>query len=187
MALPKILQKLFQNNGAGDKLNPSIIPTKVNGVAADSSGNITVDANPPAIAVSATTLAAGSAATVTKTGTNNSPVFTFGIPQGAKGDKGATGPQGPAGPAGTASPGIAGLDVGAVAYVCGYQGRGESNRGDVVSGSTIRLVTYIGYQYFDSDDRVNLGVGQALSGSWRLLSGVNGNDYLRVALAVRIS
>ena len=187
MALPKLLQKLFQNNGAGDKLNPSIIPTKVNGVAADASGNITVNANPPSISVSATTLAAGSAATVTKTGTNNSPVFTFGIPQGAKGDKGATGPQGPAGPAGTASPGIAGLDVGAVAYVCGYKDRGESNRGDVVSGSTIRLVTYIGYQYFASDDRVNFGVGQALSGSWRLLSGVNGNDYLRVALAVRIS
>lgn len=100
MALPKLLQKLFQNNGAGDKLNPSIIPTKVNGVAADSSGNITVDANPPSISVSATTLAAGSSATVTKTGTNSSPVFTFGIPQGAKGekgDKGATGAQGPAG------------------------------------------------------------------------------------------
>lgn len=100
MALPKLLQKLFTNGGAGDKLNPSIIPTKVNGVAADATGNITVDANPPSISVSATTLAAGSSATVTKTGTNSSPVFTFGIPQGAKGekgDKGATGPQGPAG------------------------------------------------------------------------------------------
>lgn len=84
-------------------------------------------------------------------------------------------------------PGIAGLDVGAVAYVCGYQGRGESNRGDVVSGSTIRLVTFIGYQFFASDDRVNFGIGQALSGSWRLLSGVNGADYMRIALAVRIS
>lgn len=101
MALPKILQKLFQNNGAGDKLNPSIIPTKVNGVAADSSGNITVDANPPSISVSATTLAAGSAATVTKTGTNSSPVFTFGIPQGAKGEKGDKGDKGATGPAGT--------------------------------------------------------------------------------------
>ena len=100
MALPKLLQKLFQNNGAGDKLNPSIIPTKVNGVAADSSGNITVDANPPSISVSATTLAAGSSATVTKTGTNSPPVLTSAIPQrakGEKGDKGATGPQGPAG------------------------------------------------------------------------------------------
>lgn len=84
-------------------------------------------------------------------------------------------------------PGIAGLDVGAVAYVCGYKGRGVSNRGDVVSGSTIRLVTFIGYQYFTSDDRVNFGMGQALSGSWRLLSGVNGEDYMRIALAVRIS
>ncbi len=81
----------------------------------------------------------------------------------------------------------AGLDVGAVAYVCGYKGRGVSNRGDVVSGSTIRLVTFIGYQYFASDDRVNFGMGQALSGSWRLLSGVNGEDYMRIALAVRIS
>lgn len=26
MAFPKLLQKLFQNNGAGDKLNPDIIP-----------------------------------------------------------------------------------------------------------------------------------------------------------------
>lgn len=101
MALPKLLQKLFQNNGAGDKLNPSIIPTKVNGVAADSSGNITVDANPPAISVSATTLAAGSAATVTKTGTNSSPVFTFGIPQGAKGAKGEKGDKGDKGANGT--------------------------------------------------------------------------------------
>ena len=26
MAFPKLLQKLFQNNGAGDKLNKSILP-----------------------------------------------------------------------------------------------------------------------------------------------------------------
>ena len=94
MAFPKLLQKLFQNNGAGDKLNPSIIPTKVNGVAADATGNITVNANPPAISVSATTLAAGSAATVTKSGTDTAPSFTFGIPKGDKGDKGDKGETG---------------------------------------------------------------------------------------------
>lgn len=94
MALPKLLQKLFQNNGAGDKLNPSIIPTKVNGAAADATGNITVNANPPSISVSATTLAAGSSATVTKSGTDAAPSFVFGIPKGDKGDKGDKGETG---------------------------------------------------------------------------------------------
>lgn len=51
-------------------------------------GNVEVDANTPAITVSATTLAAGSSATVTKSGTDDAPVFTFGIP---KGDTGAAG------------------------------------------------------------------------------------------------
>lgn len=65
-----------------------------------------VDATPPAITVAATTLAAGSKATVTKSGTDKAPEFTFGIPKGEKGDKGdkgdtgARGPQGPQGPAG---------------------------------------------------------------------------------------
>ena len=39
----------------------------------------------PNITVQATTLAAGSAATVTKTGTNENPVLTFGIPKGEAG------------------------------------------------------------------------------------------------------
>lgn len=51
----------------------------------------------PNISVSATTLSAGSEATVVKTGTAESPLFTFGIPKGDKGDTGATGPQGPQG------------------------------------------------------------------------------------------
>lgn len=78
----------------------------VNGVTPDDSGNVEVNATPPSISVGATTLAAGSTATVTKTGTDEAPVFTFGIPKGDKGDKGdtgATGPQGPQGPAGEAS------------------------------------------------------------------------------------
>ncbi len=42
MPFPYFIRKLFQNDGAGDKLNPRIIPTTVNGVAADASGNIEV-------------------------------------------------------------------------------------------------------------------------------------------------
>ena len=49
------------------------------------------DGATPNITVSATTLAAGSSATVTKSGTAENPVFTFGIPKGDKGDTGASG------------------------------------------------------------------------------------------------
>lgn len=42
MAFPRLYQKLFQNDGAGEKLNPGVVPTTVNGVAADASGNITI-------------------------------------------------------------------------------------------------------------------------------------------------
>lgn len=48
MALPWLFRKLFQNDGAGEKLNPGVIPTTVNGVAADASGNIAIkDTNIP--------------------------------------------------------------------------------------------------------------------------------------------
>ena len=66
----------------------------VNGIKPGPDGSVTVDAVPPAIAVKATTLNAGSPATVTKSGTDKAPVFTFGIPKGDKGDKGATGTRG---------------------------------------------------------------------------------------------
>lgn len=91
MSLPKLLQKLFGNGGAGDKLKPEIIPIKVNGQSPDSTGEISVSATPPAISASAQSLPAGSTATVTKTGTDAAPVFTFGIPKGTKGDKGDAG------------------------------------------------------------------------------------------------
>ena len=65
-----------------------------------------VDATPPAITVAATTLAAGSKATVTKSGTDKAPEFTFGIPKGEKGDKGDTGARGPQGPQGPAGAGL---------------------------------------------------------------------------------
>lgn len=42
MPFPYFIRKLFQNDGAGKKLNPDIVPTTVNGVAADASGNITI-------------------------------------------------------------------------------------------------------------------------------------------------
>lgn len=53
----------------------------------------------------ATTLAAGSAATVTKTvGADGTVKLTYGIPQGIKGDKGDAGPQGPKGDVGQTGP-----------------------------------------------------------------------------------
>jgi len=52
---------------------------------------------------STTTLAPGSSATVTNTGTTNTAVLAFGIPQGLQGAQGAVGPAGPAGATGTAA------------------------------------------------------------------------------------
>ncbi len=48
----------------------------------------------PIITITVDTLPAGSSATVTKTGSNETPNFNFGIPRG---DKGEVGPQGPKG------------------------------------------------------------------------------------------
>ena len=79
------------------------IPTKTSQLTNDS-GFLTKHPN---ISVATTTLAPGSDATVTKSGTDAAPVFTFGIPKGAdgaKGDKGDPGPQGPQGPAGSSAP-----------------------------------------------------------------------------------
>ena len=79
------------------------IPTKTSQLTNDS-GFLTTH---PTISVAAETLSAGSVATVTKSGTDAAPVFTFGIPKGAdgaKGDKGDTGPRGPQGPAGSSAP-----------------------------------------------------------------------------------
>lgn len=56
---------------------------------------------------STTTLEAGSDATVSKSGTEENPVFNFGIPQGIQGEQGEqgeTGPQGPEGPEGPQGP-----------------------------------------------------------------------------------
>lgn len=76
----------------------------INGEKPDDQGAVVVDAVPPAITVSAVTLAAGATASVEKSGTDKAPVFTFGIPQGEKGDtgpQGEKGEKGDAGPAGT--------------------------------------------------------------------------------------
>lgn len=61
----------------------------------------------PVITVTATTLEPGSEATVSKSGSNESPTFTFGIPRGATGErgpKGDTGPQGEPGATGLQGP-----------------------------------------------------------------------------------
>lgn len=70
-----------------------------------------VDGITPNITVGNTsTLSPGSAATVSKRGTKESPILDFGIPQGAvgptgpKGETGATGPAGPTGPQGPTGP-----------------------------------------------------------------------------------
>nr|DAL99309.1 MAG TPA: tail repeat-like protein [Caudoviricetes sp.] len=76
------------------------IPTKTSQLSNDSGFLVT----PPTISVAAKTLDSGSAATVTKSGTDAAPVFTFGIPKGDKGDRGDTGPRGPQGPAGSSGP-----------------------------------------------------------------------------------
>ncbi len=89
MAFPKLLQKLFGNGGAGDKLRPEIVPITVNGQSLDSAGEATVSAVSPTITAVTQNLPAGSSATVTKTGTDAAPVFTFGLPKGDKGEKGA--------------------------------------------------------------------------------------------------
>lgn len=51
----------------------------------------------PEVSAAATTLEAGSQATVTVTGDKTAPIFTFGVPKGEKGDKGDTGEVGPKG------------------------------------------------------------------------------------------
>lgn len=76
------------------------IPTKTSQLSNDSGFLVTH----PTISVAAKTLDSGSDATVTKSGTDAAPVFTFGIPKGAKGDRGDTGPRGPQGPAGSSGP-----------------------------------------------------------------------------------
>ena len=95
--------RLHDGKTAGGKVVGGKVKT-VNGVEPDASGNVSVAATPPAISATATTLAAGSAATVTRGGTDAAPSFVFGIPQGAKGDKGDTGAMGPQGPVGPVGP-----------------------------------------------------------------------------------
>lgn len=58
----------------------------------------------PNIQATATTLDAGSDATVTRTGSNTNPTFNFGIPRGDQGVQGPTGAQGPVGPTGATGP-----------------------------------------------------------------------------------
>ena len=47
MALPKLLQKLFDDEGKGPKLNPSIIPTKINGQEPDETGEFNLQLSDP--------------------------------------------------------------------------------------------------------------------------------------------
>lgn len=76
----------------------AVIPNSSGG--GSSSGSTVIIPN---IQGTVTTLSPGSQVTINRTGTNENPIFNFGIPQGLKGDKGdtgATGPQGPQGPKG---------------------------------------------------------------------------------------
>ena len=58
----------------------------------------------PIITITVDTLPAGSSATVTKTGSDETPNFNFGIPRGDKGETGDIGPQGPQGETGPQGP-----------------------------------------------------------------------------------
>lgn len=64
----------------------------------------------PNISAASQTLPAGSAASVSRSGTNENPVFTFGIPKGDKGDQGDKGEQGDKGDQGDTP------DISAAAY-----------------------------------------------------------------------
>lgn len=66
----------------------------------------------PNIQATATTLSAGSEATVTRSGSDTNPVFAFGIPQGIQGNQGPMGAQGVAGPAGATGPAGPGVPTG---------------------------------------------------------------------------
>lgn len=66
----------------------------ITAVGGGSGGTVTVNAG------AATALAAGSAPTVTNSGTTTNAIFDFGIPAGEKGDTGDPGPEGPEGPQG---------------------------------------------------------------------------------------
>lgn len=57
-------------------------------------GIVGKDGITPDITANATTLPAGQQATITKGGTKEAPIFTFGIPKGDKGDKGDRGDKG---------------------------------------------------------------------------------------------
>ena len=66
----------------------------------------------PNIQATATTLSAGSEATVTRSGSDTNPVFAFGIPQGIQGNQGPMGAQGVAGPTGATGPAGPGVPTG---------------------------------------------------------------------------
>lgn len=70
--------------------------TVTNGAKGDT-GATGATGSTPQITAQVTTLAEGTAATVSQTGTVEQPVLTFGIPRGNTGATGQTGPQGPQG------------------------------------------------------------------------------------------
>lgn len=67
----------------------------------------------PDIRVAATTLGEGESATVVRTGDNDSPTITFGIPRGNTGPAGSAGAEGPQGDPGAAGVGITSITTGA--------------------------------------------------------------------------
>lgn len=109
----------------------------------------------PVISVLATTLEAGSEATVSKSGSDKAPTFTFGIPKGLTGDTGpkgdtgpqgepgTTGPQGPKGDTGEQGPaGPAGADGKSATITIGQTTTGEpgSNASVVNTGDKLNAI-----------------------------------------------
>lgn len=130
-----------------------------------------------------TTLAAGSSATVTKSGTLTQPVFSFGIPQGltgatgpagAKGATGATGATGPAGPKGaTGATGPAGL---------GLTEAGTNTGGGVLAVNPSNTATGLTGFGYNALAQVTTGLNSTAVGAYALSAATTGccNDAFGV-------
>lgn len=118
-----------------------------------------------------TTLPAGSAASVSNSGTNTNVVLNFSIPKGDQGDtgpqgvKGDTGSQGPVGPQGVAGPaGPAGLN-----WAGAYDGTKSYNVDDAVSYLNASWFATASHAANDGIPPTNIEGGSANTG-WALLA-----------------
>lgn len=121
----------------------------------------------PNIQATAETLPAGSAATVTRTGSNANPVFHFGIPQGIQGEQGIQGDPGPGLPPGGAVGQIP-VKASAADYDVQWADAPQGGAGDtyLVNAPVGSIVIWSG-----TEDNIPAG--------WQLCNGTNGTPDLR--------